>query len=264
MAWVDDHIKAIETVPDAFVAVVDSQRRALFQALLLEINRLDTAGGRIISSSRNVQQIEAIIAQLGFLFETEAEYLISAREMINSLGVQANLADEALGATRTPALAAVLEGQQFKVARLFSQPALEQAIGQELRNLVTSFVTSEADINDSILGIKDYIEGTDDLDAALTRYAKTWSSTAYANAERQYVFKVAEDVGVQRWMYVGGLVEDTRDFCIARAGKTFTTEEVRKWGEIPSWQGRMRGTDSNNIFERAGGWNCRHVLMPVV
>ena len=77
---------------------------------------------------------------------------------------------------------------------------------------------------------------------------------------------VGKAEGIEKWLYLGGLVKDSRPFCVARAGKEFTTEEVLAWPaeEGYQWDGMINPTDESNIFTNLGGWACRHILSPVI
>ena len=77
---------------------------------------------------------------------------------------------------------------------------------------------------------------------------------------------MGQNEGIDKWLYSGGLVKDSRAFCVARAGKEFTTAEVLGWpkDEKYKWDGMIAGTNESNIFAYRGGWSCRHILAPVL
>ena len=60
--------------------------------------------------------------------------------------------------------------------------------------------------------------------------------------------------------YAGGLIKDSRQFCVERDGKFYHLKEVQSWGNIQQWQGRYRRTNEQNIVEWLGGYNCKHVF----
>lgn len=70
----------------------------------------------------------------------------------------------------------------------------------------------------------------------------------------------ASEAGVSNLKYVGSLIADSREFCVANAGKTFSLEEIKTL-----WKGRRwRGKKSDNVLIHRGGFNCRHHWQPVV
>lgn len=68
--------------------------------------------------------------------------------------------------------------------------------------------------------------------------------------------KFAKQQGYNKFLYVGGLVDESRDFCIERAGHEFTIEEGESWNDM-WWKGKIEGVD---FFVQIGGYNCGHYL----
>ena len=82
-------------------------------------------------------------------------------------------------------------------------------------------------------------------------------------SDRAVTNTVAEQLGLNWYLYTGGLLDTTRPFCKARNGKYFRKEEVQSWATLGDWAGRMAGTDEKTIFVTAGGYNCQHAILPV-
>ncbi len=66
----------------------------------------------------------------------------------------------------------------------------------------------------------------------------------------------AKKYGYNKFRYEGGLIADSREFCIERDGHEFTREQGESWNEL-EWAGKMYGVD---FFVQMGGYNCRHWL----
>ena len=95
-----------------------------------------------------------------------------------------------------------------------------------------------------------------------TRYAANIASDTLYTMTRIIQNRVSEDLNVKYWLYAGTLIKTSRTFCTNRTGRAFTTEAVKAWVSI-KWDGKMAGTDTTNIFERLGGYGCRHTLRPI-
>ena len=67
----------------------------------------------------------------------------------------------------------------------------------------------------------------------------------------------AKEFNYTKFRYEGGLIADSRDFCIERDGHEFFIEEGRRWNEM-EWRGKMPGVD---FFVQCGGYFCRHWLV---
>lgn len=63
----------------------------------------------------------------------------------------------------------------------------------------------------------------------------------------------------QRYEYVGGVIAESRDFCRSMDGQTLTESEIRDIWASEDWQGKEPG----DPFVVRGGYNCRHMWVPV-
>lgn len=111
--------------------------------------------------------------------------------------------------------------------------------------------------------LRKFIEGTEEEAPFLNRYIKQTTNDAVMTFNAEYIQTIAEDLDVEYYLYAGTLIADSRQFCQARAGRYFTTDEVKAWANLKGWNGRMSGTNSSTIFIYRGGYNCRHQLWPV-
>jgi len=115
--------------------------------------------------------------------------------------------------------------------------------------------------NNDILTTKK-IEGN--IDIVAREYA-----TQYKRAQGQIL---ANKFNVQYFKYSGTELKKvdsqgettitTRCFCRQRIGNFYTKEEIESWADL-EWDGKIKGTSRVNIFQVAGGWNCRHTIRPV-
>lgn len=110
--------------------------------------------------------------------------------------------------------------------------------------------------------IRTFIRGNENLDGRLISYSRGILNDTLYQYSRGYQQSVTADLGLEWYRYIGGLVKDSRSFCIERAGKYFHHKEIEAWGSL-EWQGRNRYTTSSSIFVVAGGYNCSHSIVPV-
>lgn len=90
----------------------------------------------------------------------------------------------------------------------------------------------------------------------MSTYAKTFAQDATMNFHNAVTLKKAADAGIEQFLYYGNLMATSRPFCIERAGKKYTREEIESW--TFSWQGK-----SGPAMTHRGGYNCRHHWMPL-
>lgn len=108
-------------------------------------------------------------------------------------------------------------------------------------------------------GLKEFIEGKPDKFGAFQRYYKTFSFDAYAQLNSFTSGVYAQKLGLTFFIYNGGLIETSRDFCRARNGQVFSTEEADKWKDDPNLKAIDSRETYNWLVDR-GGYNCRHAI----
>jgi len=79
----------------------------------------------------------------------------------------------------------------------------------------------------------------------------------YQKADRMIQDEMALELQLDAAMYVGGLIETSRDFCRARNGKIFLRSEIAQWAKL-EWSGKPKS--GYDPFVDLGGYYCRHHL----
>lgn len=98
------------------------------------------------------------------------------------------------------------------------------------------------------------------LAGLLKKYNRTYAQTAIATFDRRIQQIKTEDLQIDRFIFSGGVLKDSRKFCVDRVGKVFTKKQVKSWNGL-SWRGKMPNCD---IFICLGGYNCTHILNPTM
>jgi len=143
----------------------------------------------------------------------------------------------------------------------------ETNIKQPIKDALIQYIAGGGKYNDFKTTVKDIlttkkIEGN--IDIVAREYA-----TQYKRAQGQIL---ANKFGIKYFKYSGTELKrvdsegetiiTTRCFCQQRIDNFYTKEEIESWADI-EWAGKIKGTDRTNIFQVAGGWNCRHTIRPV-
>lgn len=79
----------------------------------------------------------------------------------------------------------------------------------------------------------------------------------YQRADRLAQDRFSTDLGIQAWLYVGGLIDTSRAFCAERNGKVFLADEIEAWKDL-SFEGKPKIGYDPKID--CGGYKCRHTL----
>jgi hypothetical protein len=51
----------------------------------------------------------------------------------------------------------------------------------------------------------------------------------YFHYDRMYNMNLAEESGMKYFVFLGGVIGDSRDFCVAHNNKVWSTDEARTW-----------------------------------
>jgi hypothetical protein len=115
--------------------------------------------------------------------------------------------------------------------------------------------------------VRELVKGTKELQGGFAKHFDTFAYDSFAQFDRSVNVQLSKRVGMGYAVYAGGLVKESRDFCIHRNGKVFTNEQITLFGTAedtfggydkkPHFQGKNRGYDP---FIDLGGHRCRHTL----
>lgn len=93
----------------------------------------------------------------------------------------------------------------------------------------------------------------------LAPHAATIVNTRFAELDSLLLLRKGDEVGIDKWKYVGTAITDTREWCLEHLNKIYTTDEINAWGG-KQWAGKKVG----DPFVTRGGWNCRHGFSPYI
>lgn len=116
--------------------------------------------------------------------------------------------------------------------------------------------------------IRNYILGNEKVEGRLLNYTKTMLSDTLFNYSRTWQDAVTNDLGLEFYLYAGGLTaggkgsSGSREFCIERTGNFYHRKEIEAMADL-QWKGRNPLTTKSSIFTLLGGYNCHHSVIPV-
>jgi len=277
MATPKDILKAITKALGKFDKSIPALQSVLYKELLTEIKRLDTKGDNIAVTVKNLSILTSIKNKLNRLI-LNPEYKAEIKEFVAQFNTVYKLQFEywkGVEATFKP--------------RPLLKAIRNQAINDTIQSLTTQGIS--ANVSDAIIGIlrtnitsggsyKDLAEqlrqsltNTPESKGILDRYVKTVAKDSINQFSRQYTQIVSNDLGYTWFRYQNSDIDTTRCFCDKMTDKDwFHISEVptmlkglgcdiyKKTG-LP--YGLIDGTNPENFFIRAGGWNCGHSINPV-
>jgi hypothetical protein len=131
-----------------------------------------------------------------------------------------------------------------------------------IRELLKANIAGVGDKRDLRKVLTQFIQGTEAEKPFLQRYITQVTNDSVMTFNREYLNTISEDLDIEYYVYSGTIIGDSRPFCVARAGRSYTKEQVKSWGKLGPWQGKIFGTNEVTIFSYCGGYNCRHTIWP--
>lgn len=145
---------------------------------------------------------------------------------------------------------------------LLLNDGLSASVKLPLNQILNQNVNSGGSFSGMLEQLRTYIKGTPDLDGRLLSYSRGILRDTLFQYSRAFQQSVTSDLGLEWYRYIGGIVKDSREFCIDRNGGYFHESEIKAWAKL-DWQGKNKLTTGSSIFIYCGGHNCNHSLIPV-
>lgn len=278
-------IERLEQIPDNMLTVIDRENEKLFKRILERLNALELKDGKIVTSKSNLALISSITEDLkGVLFG--GDYVDAVKEFAVEIETQSKLNNQILSQTLGSFEDAEIYRNTTRKAQenallLLDENAVSSNFLQPLQEILTTATISGVSYTEAVEMLRNNMVGDN---AILKQYAGQIVKDAFAISDAQYVQLTARLHGIEFYKYDGGKVEDTREFCLERAGKVFHEKEIEAWGAFKKtrpefirpkflyetkagvkiyWEGMNYDTNTATIKSYRGGYNCLHVLVPI-
>lgn len=163
-----------------------------------------------------------------------------------------------------PAVAFALR-RQYKVliADLLTNPSTyNAALWVPAYQSISASVASEAQISQVVTSVNELVKGDSERLGKIENAVGQPVSDAQAVHERATTQALAKQLDIQFYFYQGSEIDTTRDFCAQRRDHAWHVKEIEEWASL-DWQGKRPETTKGNIFELLGGYNCRHIAVPI-
>ena len=269
-AFIDKSLKDLQT------DVAKLQRKMYDELIDKLLPQLKTENGRLVRTSENFAIINRQLDELNKNFAAQfttpmikkfaekmlktfemtddfymAGYNVSARAF-DAMQEQSKWIYERVGITKQ---GGIITGGYLD--KLKDMPEVQTKV----RNYIVSNVTSTAGLQDFQKGMKEIIQGTKEVPGAVTRYFNQYTSDIYNQADSAMNNVYAEAMELEYFVYFGTIMEDSRCFCIKRAGRVFHKSDADNWINDKSLiKGYRDGKYPYSPLIDRGGFNCRHSI----
>jgi len=148
------------------------------------------------------------------------------------------------------------------VEKYILQDGLEAQIIDPLVSILNQNINAGGKFSGFMEQVQTFVKGNSDVDGRALRYTRVYLKNSLFQYSRAYQQSVTADLKLEWYLYSGGLIDKSREFCIERAGKYFHQTEIEAWASL-DWSGKDPLTTESSIFILAGGYGCLHTIIPV-
>jgi hypothetical protein len=261
--------RRLTTIPDAYLSEVERVQKQLFPQIvdLLKDLEVDSAGNLILNNSN--LQLTAQAKELVQEILEDSRYIGAVSSFAKEMSEQAKLSNLLISQSFAGFQPSSVLDNLLKLSQRNSVDLMVNAIGNErfadvVRENIETAISSNASFRETVNQLQQIVIGDDELDGKLLQYNKQIAHDSFAIADRNYTSAVSEEIDAEWFFYSGSEIETTRPFCSARHNEYFYYREIEEWPTTAGdWAGRIPGTNASTIYSYAGGYNCRHAIIPV-
>ncbi|MEM2002120.1 MAG: hypothetical protein QXT77_05710 [Candidatus Methanomethylicaceae archaeon] len=256
---INERLNRIDSIPDKFINGVGSIQAEIFAELIAILGELNL-GESFVLNEANLARIEDLMNRY-YQSLRSGKYGQYVSWYISQIDEQKNLIDEFANLEYNAAASAVAEGVFLSSKKI----AIRQLLGDDFKtnfinvvrdNLISS-IEGQANFTEMVQNMSALFDGQE-RNAQMLNWTKQIASDRFAITDRAYGAAIATELDLVFFQYLGGLVKDSRKFCIDRVNKFFHVNEARAWAKL-DWAGKFRNTNEENILQWCGGWRCNHV-----
>jgi hypothetical protein len=128
-----------------------------------------------------------------------------------------------------------------------------------LKDYVTQNIVGKKSVSEFVSGFNEIVNGSKNIDGALVKYSSQYANDTYNQVDNAINEFVAEESGLEYFIYSGTIMRNTRCFCSKRVGKVFSVEDAARWVDDPTLPQSTTEPSYNPLVD-LGRWNCRHSL----
>lgn len=289
-----DITKTIDQAVARFDKSIPGLQSELYKEMLAQIKRLDLNGTKIKTTVKNLSILASIKNKLNRLILNK-DYISEVKEFAKTFNEVFRLQNDYWKSVESqfkpkPLLKAIRNQAITDTVQSLTQSGISANISDALTGILRQNITAGGSYADLAGQLRESLMNTE-TKGLLDRYTKQVTTDSINQFNRQYTQIVSSDLGYEWYRYMNSEIDTSRPFCQAMVennpyfhvsqipelldGKylgqrmTYTDNfgegnknvEIYKKTGLPG--GMISGTNADNFFIRAGGWNCGHSIQPV-
>jgi hypothetical protein len=254
------------------------------------IPQLDMSNGRIRSTLKNFRilssldkvyndfqngQRVAFVEEVGGTLSGINNRTINYFQVMMGLETPATFKAVAASVSKKMGLRLGLDGGSIVSGGFFDTLIKNEALLLEVKQMTAQAVTAQIPMKDYIKGLNTIINGDEGKIGGIERQFNRYAHDVYHQYASAYSTAMADETGMKYFIYQGGLVKDSRDFCVAHNNKVFKREDAEKWRTWTPSQGvypegyKIKQKNQDEVpsylsypgydpLTDRGGYRCRH------
>ena len=259
----------IDSQTNAFNLPLNKMQRDLFKILQKELMKLATRDGVILDNEANVQIAAGLNKKIqnalkDIKFTNLVERFLDNFDEINKdiektqkgekISVPTNVFKKWKNIKREEVITALLTSG---IDANFSTP---------IRQLLNNRIGLGASLLDTITALQDTIEGDPQRLGSFEKYVTQISRDTLRNYTGSVNANIATLYDLNAYRYVGSIVKDSREQCIRWTSMDYILmtdlQDEIDWA-YNNGTGMIPNTTPENFAQNCGGYNCRHVAIPI-
>lgn len=236
--------KEVQALIDA-----DDQAIKLFAEKLR--SKIEKQLTKAVSNLENAKSIAALLLELNKLSTANLPKEVK-KELNQYIDLyQKSIKDVGERIKQTTSITKVFNSNDIRIVNElydFSQAKIISSVNETYVQFKTSVAQSY--IVGSLPSVDEVISS---LGSSLSSKLETEVNTQLAGIQNTLTIKKAEELELTHFLYSGGLIKTSREFCSQRAGNIYTFAEAKTWDNE---QGLP-------VIPYLGGYNCRHAIVPM-
>lgn len=288
MASFNDISARIKDALERFNKKIPASQRAMLDGIEEQVARLDLNNGKIKATVANLKIVASIKAKLLKLVLND-EYIDEVKQFAQAFRDVSVLQREYWQQIETNfkprSILKEIRSQAIgdTVSKL-TESGIGTNIADNIADILRTNITTGGSYKDLLGQLRESLTDTQKSDGLLTRYSKQITTDSLNQYSRNYNQIVSSDLGYEWYAYQGSDIKTTRPFCNAltdfryfhisqipallRAENLYYIKDGKK-NKVPIYDktglphGMIDGTNPENFFVRAGGFNCGHSIRGV-
>lgn len=265
---------------DNFTEDVPDVQKQIFRRVQLLLRDLELRKGSVKASVKNLRKINRIKREIEQIILSD-KYLGEVDTFTEAFNKATDLQTDYFLTIKSdfevPKFVDVLRQTSITNTRAaLTESGIQANVVDKAADIIQRNITEGASFGDLVDDMRVFLTNTEESVGALQRHTSQIVTDSLNTYAREYNKVVSDNLNAQWFLYVGGLVQASRDFCRALVKKKWIHKsefsQITKGNidvdndgdtEKVSLDGLKPNTNASSFQTLAGGFNCNHVVAPI-